>query len=229
MNHRAAASAIVLFTALCVPLASAQSANERETKSPAAQPEPQLPPGWTEADMQAFAAAATPGEMQEFLSKGAGVWLGKTTMWMAPGAEPIHSESTSTIKSVMDGRYFICEMKGDIPGMGPFNGYGIYAYDNVSENFEASWIDNHSTGIMTGTGELSPDRKTLTWTYTYDCPIRKSPTTLREVERIVNNDKRTLVMYSVDPKSGQEFKSLEIAFTRQKAKHDQASAGEDGG
>src|SRR4051812_17420127 len=55
----------------------------------AAQTEFTLPPGWTKADMEACVLAGTPGKMQAFLAKGAGVWHGKSTMWMGPGGEPV--------------------------------------------------------------------------------------------------------------------------------------------
>src|SRR5678816_3961898 len=63
-------------------------------KVPAAKPgsdaaaQPQLPPGWTEADMKACMEAGTPGPMHAYLAKGTGVWTGKCTMWMAPNTEP---------------------------------------------------------------------------------------------------------------------------------------------
>ena len=80
-----------------------------------------LPPGWTMEDMQACILAATPGKKHEHLASEAGIWNGKTTMYM-PGAEPIKSECVSTITPMMDGRFIKCEMKGDMPGMGPYRG-----------------------------------------------------------------------------------------------------------
>src|SRR5271156_6255315 len=65
-------------------------------------PQMALPPGWTEADMQACMMAGMPGKMHEHLAKSVGVWLGKTTMWMGPGMEPMKSECTSTVKPMMD-------------------------------------------------------------------------------------------------------------------------------
>ena len=150
----------------------------------AGQPQMQLPPGWTEADMQACITAGTPGAMHEFLARGAGKWQGKNSMWMYPGAQPMTSECTSTVTPVMDGRYVRVEIAGEMPGMGPFTGFGIYGFDNVSQKFVSSWIDNMSTGIMNGTGELSPDGKVLTWNFSYHCPIAKKQVTLREVETI---------------------------------------------
>jgi hypothetical protein len=69
---------------------------------------PQLPPGWTEADMQACMAAGTPGEQHAHLAESVGTWHGKTTMWMAPGTEPMTSECTSSVTPMMDGRFTKC-------------------------------------------------------------------------------------------------------------------------
>jgi hypothetical protein len=186
--------------------------------------QPQLPPGWTEADMQACMEAGTPGPMHAHLAESIGVWKGKTTMWMAPGAEPIKSECTSTITAMMDGRFIKCETAGDMPGMGPFNGFGLYGFDNVSEKFQSTWIDNCGTGMMVGTGELSSDGDTLTWTYTYNCPITKKPVKMREVDRRTGKDTSTLEMYNTDPKSGKEYKMMEIALTRVPGSAKSASA-----
>jgi len=181
---------------------------------PADKQELKLPPGWTAADMQACIAAGTPGEMHKHLAKDAGVWLGKTTMWMAPGTEPMKSECTSTVTPVMDGRYIKVEVAGEFPGMGPFNGFGIYGFDNVSQQFVASWVDNHSTGMMTGTGELSKDGKTLTWTYTHNCPLTKKPVKIRDVETITGPTTKTLESFCPDPKTGQEYKMMSIELTK---------------
>src|SRR6476660_1953802 len=104
-------------------------------KEPAksAQPEMKLPPGWTMDDMKACMAAGTPGKMHEFLTKDAGEWTGKCQMWMGPSSEPMSNECTSTVEPIMDGRYVMVHMKGEMPGMGPFKGGGVYGYDNVSK------------------------------------------------------------------------------------------------
>jgi Protein of unknown function (DUF1579) len=173
-----------------------------------------LPPGWTESDMQACMAAGTPGKMHERLAKTVGVWQGKNTMWMYPGAEPATSESTTTITAIMDGRYVKVEAAGDMPGMGPFSGFGINGFDNVTQKFVSTWIDNCGTGIMNGTGELSADGKTMTWNSTYNCPINKKPTPFRQVETITGPNTMTLEMFGVDPKSGKEYKMMVIEYTK---------------
>jgi hypothetical protein len=180
----------------------------------AGQEEMQLPPGWTAEDMQACIIAGTPGEMHERLANDVGTWQGKTTMWMTPESEAMESQTKATIKPIMDGRYTKVKWEGEMPGMGPYQGFGIYGFDNVAQEFVAIWIDNHSTGIMKGTGKLSADGKTLTWTYTHNCPITKKPTTMRDVETLTGPNTKTLEMFGTDPKSGKEFKMMKVELTK---------------
>jgi hypothetical protein len=192
--------------------ASAQDIKDKPTP-PAGQPE--LPPGWTAEDMQAYALAGTPGKMHEHLAKAVGTWVGKTQMWMGPDAkEPMQGECQQTVTMVMDGRYQQGEMTGEMPGMGPFKGFGVTGYDNVSQKFVGSWIDNHSTGIMQGVGELSADGKTLNWTFSYNCPITKKPVSMRQIETYPDDKTMTFEMFTTDPKSGKEYKCMRIEFTK---------------
>ncbi len=186
-------------------------------EQPAGAPAMQLPPGWTSEDAQACATAAMPGKMHEHLASSVGVWHGENTIWMFPGAEPVKSESISKITSMMDGRYIQCEMSGEMLGMGPYSGLALYGFDNVSGKFVSTWLDNMGTGMAHGTGELSGDGKTLTWLYTFNCPITKKPATLREVETVTGVDAKKLEMWAADPKTGKEFKMMEIELTRKPA------------
>jgi hypothetical protein len=189
-------------------------ADEPKSAASAEAKAPQLPPGWTEEDMQACILAGTPGKMHEYLRQGAGVWHGKSKMWMVPGAEPVESECVSTVSPIFDGRYTKCEMDGEMPGIGPFKGFGLYGFDNVSQKFVSTWVDNQSTGMMTGEGTLSDDGKVLTWNFTFNCPLTKKSTKLREIETITGPNTKTLEMHGTDPKSGREFKMMTIEFTK---------------
>jgi hypothetical protein len=182
--------------------------------APAGQPEMKLPPGWTAEDMKACMAAGTPGDQHKYLAQSAGTWAGKNTMWMAPGADPIKTESTSTVTSIMDGRFTKVEASGDMPGMGKFSGLGVYGYDNVAKKFVGTWVDNMGTTMMNGTGELSADGKILTWTNTFTCPITKKPATMRQVETTTGPNAMTLEMFMTEPKSGKEYKMMQIDMTK---------------
>ncbi|HRP61705.1 MAG TPA: DUF1579 domain-containing protein [Phycisphaerales bacterium] len=219
MNRRV--SIVVGLMAVSASVAFAQNLQDRKPASPPDKPglqdALQPPPGMSEADMMACIEAATPGAMHQHLAKSIGVWHGKSTMWMAPDTEPMHSECISTVTAIMDGRFFKVEIEGDMPGMGAFSGMGIYGFDNVSQKFQSTWLDNMSTGMMIGTGELSSDSKTLSWNFTYNCPITKKPHVMREIERMTGADTKTLEMHMTDPISGKEYKMMEIVFTRKPA------------
>jgi len=182
---------------------------------PADMPEMKLPPGWTSEDMEACMIAGQPGEMHKQMAKSVGVWHGKTTMWMGPGMEAMPpSECTSTITSMLDGRYLKCEMAGEIPAMGPYSGFGLSGFDNVSQKFVGTWVDNHSTGIMNGVGDATKDGKVVTWNYKYNCPITKKQTTMRQVDNYTGENTMSMEMFMTDPKSKKEYKCMHIEFTR---------------
>jgi hypothetical protein len=195
-------------------VAIAQPGKDSKPAQPAGQPEMKLPPGWTPEDMQACMLAGTPGKQHEALLRDVGTWHGKETIWMAPGAEPVNTECTSTITGVLDGRFIKCEVSGEMPGMGPFHGFGIYGFDNVTQKYQAVWVDNCGTTMMLGTGAASADGKVMTWNYSYTCPVSKKPTTMREVQTTTGEYTKKLEMFATDPKSGKEFKMIAIDLTR---------------
>jgi hypothetical protein len=178
-----------------------------------AQAEGQLPPGWTAEDMQAYMTAATPGKEHEFLMREIGDWDCETTMWMTPDSEAIESTGTATVKPILDGRYTQVEWKGEMPGMGPYNGLGTYGYDNVKKKYVSTWMDNMSTGMMVGEGELSEDGKKLTWEYKGHCPIQKKEIVMRQIETITSPTTKTLEFFGPD-KTGKDYKHMEIKLTK---------------
>jgi hypothetical protein len=213
-RNRLIASSLIAVIGLIIVQSIAIGEPSKDSK-PAGQPEIKLPPGWTEDDLKAEMMAGTPGKMHERLAKDVGVWQGKCSMWMPPGGgEPMKSDCTMTITSIMDGRYFKSEMSGEMAGMGPYNGFGIGGFDNVSQKFVSTWIDNHSTGILTGTGDLTPDGKTVNWNFTYNCPITKKPVVLRQIDTVTGPGAKTLEMFGADPKTGKEYKMMRIEFTK---------------
>jgi len=229
--NRCSVLCVAALAAVAGSVALAQPAKEKPATKPAAvpaqpdaapkqpatapaHPEMQLPPGMTPEMMKACMDAATPGPMHEHMAKSVGTWQGKTTMWMAPGTEPTHSEGTSVIKSIMGGRFNTLEVKGEIPGMGPFEGFAISGFDNVSQKFQMTWVDVFGTGMMTGTGVLSSDQSTLTWSLTYNCPVQKKAVNFREIDRRTGDNTMTVEMYGPDMVTGKEFKMMEITYTR---------------
>jgi hypothetical protein len=165
--------------------------------------------------MELYQKAATPGPMHEHLQKGVGTWEGKVKMWHAPDAPPQESACTTVVTGMLGGRYTRSESSGDMGPMGKFEGFGLYGYDNVTKKFQSAWVDNMGTGLMTGTGDLSADGKTLNWTLTMNDPATGKPSTMREVDRVVDANTWVMEMYGPGP-DGKECKVMEIQYTRAK-------------
>ena len=147
-------------------------------------------------------------------AKGVGTWEGKVTTWMMPDSPPGQSTCETKIISMMGGRFTRNETTGDMPGMGPFEGFGLYGFDNVIRKYTSVWIDNMGTGMMAGTGELSADGKTMTWTLKANDPATGKEATWREIERYTGDHSMVLEMYGPDPISHKEYKVMQIDYTR---------------
>ncbi len=202
--------AIACVVAVVASIAIAETANSQA----GSQPEFKLPPGWSAEDMQACMLAGTPGEEHKQLAAAAGTWHGKNTMWMAPDTEPMTSECTVKITTIMDGRFTKTEWSGEMPGMGPYNGFGITGFDNVSKKYVGNWIDNHGTGLMQANGERSAGGKVLTLEYTHNCPITKKPAVMRWVVTVSGSNMKTSEMFATDPKSDKEYKMMRVELTK---------------
>lgn len=214
MNVKKVLSIVGVAAGLAVIGTFAIADSSKDAKAPAGLPADfKLPPGWTMEDMQACIVASTPGKQHEFLAKSAGVWNGKVTMFM-PGSDAQTSECVSTNTPIMGGRFIKCEIKGDMPGIGPFEGLGIYGYDNVLKKFTGTWVDNQGTTMMQGTGELSADGKTMTRHMSMSCPLTNKQVMMREVETMTGPNTKRFEMFGPDPKTGKEQKMISIDFTK---------------
>lgn len=157
---------------------------------------------------------ATPGDMQKMLAKSDGMWIGETTIWMEDGGKPMTSKSEATNKMVFDGRYQVSEHKGNFMGM-PFEGMSITGYDNAKKKFVSNWIDNMGTGIMHTEGDWNASKKSIEFNGKMTDPSRPGKDCdVREVYTFVDDTHQTMEMYGPDSKTGKEFKTMEIKFTK---------------
>lgn len=164
------------------------------------------------AVQKAWREYMTPSKVHEMLAEETGKWDNKMTFWMGPDAPPQTENSVSTIKMIMGDRYQETMYDGNMMGM-PFTGRGLLAYDNATEEFITTWIDNMGTGIMVLRGKHDKDNKTTTMTGEMVDPITKKNIAVREVYTIVDENTRKMEMYH-DRGDGNEYKSMEIIMTR---------------
>jgi hypothetical protein len=166
--------------------------------------------------MKSWMEYATPGEMHKMLAKSDGTWTGETTMWMENGAKPMTSQSEATNKMMYGGRYQISNHKGNFMGM-PFEGMSIVGYDNSKKKFVSTWIDNMGTGIMHGEGDWNASTKSVEFKGKMTDPSRPGKDCdFREVFTFVDDNTQKLEMYGPDSKTGKEYKTMEIKYTRKK-------------
>lgn len=196
-----------------------------ETKTDAAStgeaiPEVKKEEAWVPVDsatmMKAMMEYGTPGKMHEMLASWNGTWTGETTMWEYEGATPQKSTGTAVNTMIMGGKYQSTKHSGNMMGM-PFEGNSITGYDNATKKFVSTWIDNWSTGIMTMSGDWNESAKTLAMNGTYPDICRPGKEcSMREVFTIVDDNTQKMEMYGPDPKTGKEFKMMEINLSRKK-------------
>ena len=169
----------------------------------------------TATAMKAWMDYATPGESHKMMAASDGTWEGEATTWMAMGAPPTISKTTTVNKMIMDGRYQVTEYSGDMMGM-PFKGMGILAYDNYKKIFTNTWIDNMGTGIIVMEGPWDDATKSMTLTGKYTNPANGMECEMKEVFKQVDNDNQLMEMWGPDQQTGKPYKTMEIKLTRKK-------------
>ncbi len=183
---------------------------DAEAKAQGAQPEMSADEA---AMMQAWAEAATPGPHHKHLEAMAGEWESKTVWWMAPGAPANESGGTASAHMILEGRFLVSEFKGEMMGM-PFHGIGTWGYNNVTKQYESTWIDNFGTMTMLLTGNCSPDGKVFKMEAKYIDPMTGKDSFMKETCTITGPGAYKLEMYGPSPDGKGEFKMMEITFKK---------------
>ncbi len=180
--------------------------------APAAQPEKKPSPS-EEAAMKAMMEAGAPNEHHKNLEQLVGEW--DAVVKYREGAEQPWTENKGSCSAHMiyEGRFLHESFMGDMAGM-PFKGTSIMGYNNPAKQYESTWIDSMSTGIMFMTGSYDAAKKSFTISGDSFDPMqggKKKHT--RIVTTIVSPDKHTEEFFEPGM-DGKEFKSMEITYTR---------------
>ena len=193
-------------------LAAAAPATKATKAQPAAKLEAPAPPQGDAAQaamMAQMTKLATPGPQHERFKASAGKWKAVVKSWNGPG-EPAVSEGVSENQVILGGRYLEQRFTSSMMGQS-FEGYGLNGYDNATKRYWFVWVDNMSTGMMSGWGDMDEAGKTLTTTSTSLGPDGK-PMDVRSVTTFVDDNTQVFTMYGM--MGGQETKMMEITYTR---------------
>lgn len=161
--------------------------------------------------MEAMMAAGTPGAVHAELARSVGTWKAHVKHWMDPTQPPSESTGTSRYEMSLDGRYLVEHHAGEMPGMGPFTGMGILAFNNATRQYDHVWMDSMSTGLFISHGSPAEDGS-IVFHGEMDNPLDGSKWPCRMVSRMVDPDHRVFEMYC--SMGGPETKSMEIHYTR---------------
>lgn len=167
------------------------------------------------SEMEIWKEYSTPGENHKVLDPFVGNWDYTVKWWSAPNAEPEISKGTGEVKWIMGGRFLEQTAVGTSKGQ-PFEGMGITGYDNAKEEYVSIWIDNMGTGVMASSGKYDASTKTFEEKGKFTQP-KMGETPFRGVTKIIDTDNFVYELYTKD-KDWQEYKALEIDYTRKKVK-----------
>ena len=177
----------------------------------AAPAQDQAPPD-AAAMMEAYAQATRPGEHHKKLEPFVGEWRTTTRAWVAPGAEPIVTDGKARKSWDLDGRFIREELAGSSP-VGPYTGVGYLGFDNASKQYQGVWLSSMSTGMITYTGTMSDDGKTLTARGTEGDPISGGTLEFEMTLTIDSPNQHTLAFWYLI--EGEKLKAFEIVHERQ--------------
>jgi len=156
-------------------------------------------------------AKAKPGPEHKLLAKLKGTYIAKIKMWMGPG-EPKDSAGTTKRTVIMDGLFLQENHTGEFFGM-KFKGMGIVGYDTLKKKYVMGWIDNFGTSMVMAEGTYDPAAKAWTYTGEEESP-EMGKMKMRDVLTVISDDEQRLEMYRTPLKGGNEFKMMEIVYTR---------------
>ena len=163
------------------------------------------------------------GKNHEMLSVLAGEWMFTGKHFSSdPNQSSSEFRGIAMRRSVMDGRYFIVETKGEKMKMPWSNGkevsytdMSIEAYDNNKKKFVSTMIENHwGTGIAISEGNYDSTAKAII----YESEIESGPGTkakARSFLKILSNDQYVVEIYLVN--GNREIKETEINYKRVKS------------
>jgi len=164
---------------------------------------------------KAMGEAGTLGEQHKMLAKSNGTWAADMSYWRNQGDSAMKMSGTQVTTSILDGHYQQSTYSGDMGGM-PFKGISTLGYDNISKDYVSTWVDNMGTGITTMRGTWDNATNSMNMTGKEKNAVNGIECTMREVYKIVDDYTHVMEMYGPDPKTGKEYKMMEIKYTRKK-------------
>lgn len=163
--------------------------------------------------MKKMIANGAPGDAHKLFDRFVGNWNYTGSMWMDEKASPMPLAGSADNQLVFGGRFLKMHVVAPDPNM-PFEGTGIWGYDNAKKKYVFSWVDSMNSAIMSGEGTYDKAKNTLTWQSECYCPIREKKMPMREVIEFKPDGSIHSKAWTKD--GGKEYVAMEMIYTRAK-------------
>ncbi len=171
----------------------------------------ELPPD-SASISKAWTKHMTPSKSHEIMAKDNGIWEEQMTMWETRKSEPIKTVFKVENKMILGGRYQESTHKGEFMGM-PFEGKSTLAYNNTTQEYVSTWIDNMGTGIMIMKGHFNTNTKSINMEGKVVDPLTRKEKKVKEIYTFIDDNTQKMEMFDTGY-DGKEFKSMEAILKR---------------
>ncbi len=156
----------------------------------------------------------------EVLKQDVGTWETETSIWTAPGAEPLVSRGKE--KSYMLGKFWLVyEFEGSMAGQS-FSGSGNLGYDAKRKKYIGTWVESTSPNLGLHEGTWDEATNSFTMYSVARDPSAQPEKAHKMVSTYQDKDHRKFVMYEQMPGETDEWrKMMEIKYTRRQQDKDE--------
>jgi hypothetical protein len=157
------------------------------------------------------------GPEHKILENLVGEWDVKVRFYFPDPKKPSESKGIMTRNMILGGNFLQESFTGEFVGQ-PFAGLSLIGFDANKERFVTIWCDSMSTSMSQTQGIYDERKKALTSLGELHDPNTKKMMRARDVLRIISKDEQLLEMYRQPKGAPEEFKIMEVVYTRKKAK-----------
>ena len=158
-------------------------------------------------------AAGIPGPQHELLKNFEGNFEAAVQFWMQPGAEPDASVGRMESRWILGNRFLEQKYSSTFAGM-PFEGRGMFGYNNVDGRFEGVWADTMSTGMMTEAGTFDERTNTFTMVGRVTDPGSMKVMKKKTVIQFKDANEHSMSMHFCEEGATEYWKCMEIQYRR---------------
>jgi len=156
------------------------------------------------------------GPEHKILESLVGEWDVKVRFYFPDPKKPSESKGIMSRKMILGGNFLQESFTGEFVGQ-PFAGLSLIGFDADKERFVTIWCDSMSTSMTQTQGIYDERKKTLISLGELHDPNTKKLMRARDVFRIISKDEQLLEMYRRPKGATEEFKIMEVVYTRKRA------------